>query len=481
MILAVCHPDPRVRVSGRRAATARALWGAAVCAAVAVAPPAEAGPTLELTIARHRALRADAPVDAADAGTPGGAAEVSVVAGGPDAQAPRLLAPELDRRGGGLRWAHTWRFAAPPAESGHASAERATAAPQLQLSLTLPFDNGPARRSAASWLAHSEAVLPLPLGELFAGVLPRHWGPGWTAGLLLDGGAAPLASIGWRADAARPDSAWLSWTGPWSAEVFAGRLEGHESPARPWLIGMRVAIAPLPGLELGAARVLQWGGRGRRENVRTLLDGLIGRDNVAGSDEPGNQLGGFDLRWTVPWPGGRTGPDEGPRTVSVYAQAVGEDEAGQMPSTWFGLGGIDATLSAGGVLWRPFLELADTLAGRMTGDPRPGVAYRHHLYRQGYTHAGRPIGHPAGGDVRLASLGLIADGGPRRGMLVLHAGRAGAAAQRFPSHARLAGLDLAASFDLPGGRARAGASWSDWNVTGEPRRRTLQAWWQWRL
>lgn len=480
-MLAVCRSDPRVRACCPRVAPAWALFGAVACAAAIATPSALAGSTLDATIDRHRALRDAAPARAAAADASGGAG-LWFLAGGPDAQAPRLLAPELDRHGGGLRWAHTWRFDSPAAAAPvHLGAGAAAAAPLLRLSLTLPFDTGPPRRSALSWLEHSEAVLPLPLGELFAGVLARHWGPGWTAGLLLDGGAAPLPSFGWRADGIRPDVTWLSWLGPWSAEVFAGRLEGHESPARPWLIGMRLAIAPVPGLELGAARVLQWGGRGRPENARTLLGGLIGRDNLPGSDEPGNQLGGFDLRWTAPLAGGRTGADDGPRTVSVYAQAVGEDEAGRMPSTWFGLGGIDATLSAGGVLWRPFLELADTLAGRMTGDPRPAVAYRHHLYRQGYTHAGRPLGHPAGGDVRLASLGLIADGGPRRGMLILHAGRAGAAAQRFPSHARLTGFDLAASFDLPGARARAGASWSVWNVTGEPRRRTLQAWWLWRL
>ncbi len=481
MILAVCHPDPRVRTFRPHAAPAWAFWGAAACAAAMAVPCAQAGSTLDATIERHRSLRDDAPMGAAAAGTTDEAA-LSVVAGGPDAQVPRLLAPELDRRGGGLRWTHTWRFVSPAAAQPiHPGVRRAEAAPRLRMSLTLPVDDGAPQRSALSWLEHSEAVLPLPLGELFAGVLARHWGPGWTAGLLLDGGAAPLPSFGWRADGARADSAWLSWIGPWSAEVFAGRLEGHESPARPWLIGMRLAIAPVPGLELGAARVLQWGGRGRQENARTLLDGLIGRDNVPGAAEPGNQLGGFDLRWTAPWPSGRAARTDGLRTVSVYAQAVGEDEAGLMPSTWFGLGGIDATLSAGGALWRPFLELADTLAGRMTGDPRPAVAYHHHVYRQGYTHAGRLLGHPAGGDVRLASLGLIADDGPRRGMLMLHAGRAGAAAQCFPSHARLTGLDLAASFDLPGGRARAGAAWSVWNVTGEPRRRALQAWWLWRL
>ena len=30
---------------------------------------------------------------------------------------------------------------------------------------------------------------------------------------------------------------------------------------------------------------------------------------------------------------------------------------------------------------------------------KPGVAYRHHAFRDGYTHEGVLVGHPAGGDV----------------------------------------------------------------------------------
>ena len=90
---------------------------------------------------------------------------------------------------------------------------------------------------------------------------------------------------------------------PWQADVFAGQLSQELPPARAKLLGARVQIMPLPGLELGASRTIQWGGSGRPESLGSLWDAIVGDDNVdspsgAGTD-PGNQLAGFDARWQL--------------------------------------------------------------------------------------------------------------------------------------------------------------------------------------
>ncbi len=125
--------------------------------------------------------------------------------------------------------------------------------------------------------------------------------PGWTGSLILDGAAPPLAAVGWRRPLPQVSSSpWLQWMGPWMADVFFGRLFGHD-PRLPALIGLRLQLQPFDRLQLGLSRTLQWGGHGRDESFESLMHGLIGWDNVGtrgitADNQPGNQLGGFDWR-----------------------------------------------------------------------------------------------------------------------------------------------------------------------------------------
>ena len=77
------------------------------------------------------------------------------------------------------------------------------------------------------------------------------------------------------------------------------------------------------GLEIGVSRTAQWCGEGRPCGLDTFWDLFIGRDNVGDDgttpeNEPGNQLAGFDVRWTNMWFG---------TPMSFYGQVIGEDEA----------------------------------------------------------------------------------------------------------------------------------------------------------
>jgi hypothetical protein len=138
---------------------------------------------------------------------------------------------------------------------------------------------------------------------------------------------------------------------------------------------------------------MQIGGEGRDNSLRTFLRAFLGRENDCSgsdcSDQPGNQLGGFDLRWDLSWmvPG-----------VAVYGQLVGEDEAANLPSKYMYQAGADWR-GRDGVL---FAEWADTKAGAY------GVAYNHFLYTDGYRHRGQPLGHWTDGDAQVATIGALA-------------------------------------------------------------------------
>lgn len=55
------------------------------------------------------------------------------------------------------------------------------------------------------------------------------------------------------------------------------------------IIGGRFTFSPFQSLELGALRIMQWGGEGRPESLSNFWDGLTGKDNTAANDpnEPG--------------------------------------------------------------------------------------------------------------------------------------------------------------------------------------------------
>jgi hypothetical protein len=278
-----------------------------------------------------------------------------------------------------------------------------------------------------SVLAHPAPGAQPDEGEFYASVERRHWGPGWSGSLILDGAAAALPALGWRRTAVRPSPhPLLGWLGPFGADMFAARLQGHLEPRRPHLVGLRARLAPHERFEIGLTRTMMWGGRGRDESARSLFNALIGNDNVGfdginSANEPGNQLAGWDLRWIV----------DPVAQVALYTQVVGEDEAGHLPSRNMVLLGVDARWPAAEGTVRFFLEWVDTLAGRISNDPRPVAAYRHPVYRQGYTHEGTQLGHPLGGDAKLAVAGWLWRRASFDAQLMLAAGRGEPTAQSF--------------------------------------------------
>lgn len=271
-------------------------------------------------------------------------------------------------------------------------------------------------------LEGSGLSVPLGPGRAYASVERRHWGPSPFGSLILDGSARALPAVGWRKTSAQP-FAWrgLSWLGPWRTDAFAGRLSNDAGPGGVKLLGWRLEIEPLRGLVLGGSRIIQWGGDGRTQTLGSLARAIAGFDNFDSPDrsaEPGNQLAGFDARWTLPW--------GGPWRFSLHGQAIGEDEAGHLPSVYLASGGGEiATTLADGTAVRLFGELADTMAGRLFSTAKPGTAYRHPLYPAGYVQRNGPLAHPVGPDVRLASAGLALQRGAVRMIAMGHRGSEG--------------------------------------------------------
>jgi Capsule assembly protein Wzi len=228
------------------------------------------------------------------------------------------------------------------------------------------------------------------------------WGPGWQNSLILGNNAPAFTGVGLQRAAAGPSSsAWLAWLGPWNAEFFIARTEGHAAPAHPLLIGNRVTLRPWQGVELGLTRTAQWGGSGRPHDLHSFMSMLTGSgtnvDNAAEfGNDPGNQMAGFDLRVRCP---------RGWRCAG-YTQLIGDDMAGIWPSRYLSLFGLERWTADGNQ--RFFVEYVHSTCNSLHGGPPAvGCAYRNGQYPEGYASERRWLGAGVGPDARVFTLGWL--------------------------------------------------------------------------
>lgn len=230
---------------------------------------------------------------------------------------------------------------------------------------------------------------------LIAGQIPTYWGPGHEGSLIRGDASRPVYGLTMqRAEQQAFETKWLSWIGPWQYQAFAGQLDDYHAIPDAKLLGFRLTAQPLPYLELGASRILQWGGEGRSESFDTLWNAIKGNDNFYDGDlDKSNQIAGFDARLNLNHWGGVP--------ISLYGQYVGEDEAGLLPSKKMYLAGIDYSSQLNNLPLQVYAEWADT---RTNGDVQ-GISYNHYIYQDGYYQHGFPLGHAMGGDGQMLSLG----------------------------------------------------------------------------
>lgn len=142
-----------------------------------------------------------------------------------------------------------------------------------------------------------------------------------------------------------------------------------------------------------------FGGEGRPEGASTIWNALIGRDNgQLEEDDPGNQLASIDARY---------GFAIGEQSMGLYAQMMGEDEAGAFPARKSWLLGADWTTQLFKADQQWFVEYTSTLADDFLGDAMPNITYDHSRYRSGYRFYGRSMGASFDGDTEAVTLGAL--------------------------------------------------------------------------
>jgi hypothetical protein len=240
---------------------------------------------------------------------------------------------------------------------------------------------------------------------LSANALDRWWGPSHVSSLILSNNARPMPTVMVeRATAREFDNKYFRWLGPWRMSFAVSQMEHErEDIDAPLFMAWRVVFMPLKDMELGVSRTAQFCGEQLECSWKVFGNLLAGNDNVGidatPENEPGNQMAGFDLRWTSPigsWP------------YAIYSQSIGEDESSYLPAKFLAQHGLE--------VWKPFpdgglvqvfLEYATTTCSANShSGPYYNCAYNQGRFNsEGYRYRGRVIGYTADRDAETYVLG----------------------------------------------------------------------------
>ena len=295
-------------------------------------------------------------------------------------------------------------FADTPRERGEIGAGYSWFSDRLSIDLNVSYVDAPVDGEEVR-ADGSQIGVNLGNWTVAASTMERWWGPGWDGSLILSNNARPIPSLTIGRNRTQAfESKWLSWIGPWDLNVMFGQLEEERAVPNAQFFGMRFNFRPLKSLEFGISRTAQWCGDGRPCGLDTFLDLLFGRDNIGDAgigpeNEPGNQMAGFDVRWTNFWFGA---------PVSLYGQMIGEDEAGGFPSRYLAMFGVEGSgITSGQTSYRWFAEVAGTSCDIVKSTVLYNCGYRQAIYQSGYTYHGRIIGHGLDRDALVTSVGLV--------------------------------------------------------------------------
>jgi len=229
----------------------------------------------------------------------------------------------------------------------------------------------------------------------------KWWSPSWEDSLILSNNARPSVGLSFRNNLASSlDFPLLSFLGPLNYEIFINQLEEDRFIPKAKLVGAYVSFSPHSRFNFSLFRTGQIGGQGRPENLKTLGNFIIGRDNtgtdgISGNNEPGNQLAGgdFSLRLTKD------------KNLEVFGQIVGEDQSNLVPTRTIYNLGLGYSFKSFKKPNKIIVEHTDTdVHTTYSGVKGVNIAYNHHIYRDGYRYYKKPIGASIDADSQKSSL-----------------------------------------------------------------------------
>ena len=226
-----------------------------------------------------------------------------------------------------------------------------------------------------SYLQHTSGIATFGIGSI-----DRHWSLSNNSSLILSQNARPFNSIYLQLkDKFKYD--WLPPEADWSFEIFNGLTEGSLNNASSMLTGARVILTPVDGLSFELVQTSQWGGKDHSMKMSDLKSVLF-TDTNNGSNSDINKMAGFGISYTIPR---KIVP------LRIYGQAIGEDEAGSLPSCYSYMTGLEWNNTKIKYPTMVTVEAIDTrIDVTSNGNCGPNTMYVNSTYS--YTNHGKTMG-----------------------------------------------------------------------------------------
>lgn len=228
-----------------------------------------------------------------------------------------------------------------------------------------------------------------PYFSVQAGTISTWYGPGRHGSLILSNNAQPYPGVRIHNPEAIPLTGWAKLLGRIEYDFFAARMEqAHRFPHHTF-VGTRVAARPARWLEVGASRILHYGGEGRSDGVSEFLE------NYFGSNEPpdrSNTLAGIDVTLMLRFRG---------QPLQGYWEHTGEGDnrlLGVEEIPWPTQFGNIYGLYLPALLGSSRLDLRAEYADNFSFHAKEAAWYDHSAYPHRYR--GEILGHAMGGSAR---------------------------------------------------------------------------------
>jgi hypothetical protein len=226
-----------------------------------------------------------------------------------------------------------------------------------------------------SYLQYSKGIATYGIGKI-----DRHWSFSNNTSLILSNNARPSESIYLKLEN-RFGYNWLPSKANWSLEVFNGITEGSLKSNKSMLLGMRAILTPIEGLDFELVQTSQWGGKGYDTGLSALSAALL-LDTNNNSNSSINKMAGFGISYLTP---------NYITPLRIYGQMIGEDEAGNLPSCYAYLAGLEWSNTKIRYPTTIGIEGLDTRIKKTTnGNCGPNTMYNNSVYD--YTNYGDTMG-----------------------------------------------------------------------------------------
>jgi hypothetical protein len=235
----------------------------------------------------------------------------------------------------------------------------------LSSQLSLNFDDHDKLNFDNSYVNYKKGIANLSIGKV-----DRIWSFSEKSSLILSSNSRPLEALSLKLEN-RFNTNWLPSSANWSVELINGSTESSYDNKKSMLSGARVVISPHENLSFEFLQTAQWGDQNDKLYSSNIDAILFGNTNE-GSNSNLNKLAGFGVSYSIPL---------NKNTYRFYSQAIGEDEAGSLPSCYAWMAGFELTAPAMKFPTTLTIEAVDTRVKESThGNCGPNTMYNNGVY-----------------------------------------------------------------------------------------------------